>query len=150
MTALMPMASSRLGKARKMSKNCERTASVLPPKYPAIRPKKIPMPEGQRRRKDADRQGNARAVHHACEDVPALAVRAEEMRLARRLLQAVQVHRKRIVGNDIRPRNSGESQQDEQDHGDQGRRIPGQVLHGKIIEHAFSIRKRFFPQTPNP
>ena len=43
MTALMPMASSRLGNARKMSKNWERTASVLPPKYPAIRPKKMPM-----------------------------------------------------------------------------------------------------------
>jgi hypothetical protein len=41
-TVLIPIAKSKLGKARKISKICEKIASIFPPKYPEIKPKKIP------------------------------------------------------------------------------------------------------------
>ena len=63
------------------------------------------------------------AVDNAREDVPALAVRAEEMRLARRLLQVVEVYDDRIIGDEKRPDNSREHEHDEQDHRDQGRGV---------------------------
>ena len=91
MTALIPIASSRLGKARKMSKNWESTASVLPPKYPAISPKKMPMVEGEAGGGYPHGQRDPGAVDQAGEDVAAYAVGAEQDAAAGRLLQAAQV-----------------------------------------------------------